>query len=437
LEEAKRRSKVSDAAAEFFRWKFKPLKFTPGQTYIPASGKVFDEKELLGLIDASLDLWLTAGRYAERFEKKLADWAGVKHSLFVNSGSSANLLAVSALTAPDLERHRLRPGDEVITVAAGYPTTVNPLFQNSLVPVFVDVDLATYNIDAAGLEEAFSPKTRAVILAHTLGNPFDVKAVTAFCDKHDLWLIEDNCDALGSLYEEKKTGAFGDVSSVSFYPAHQMTTGEGGAVLTDCSMLKKILESFREWGRDCWCAPGCDNTCGKRFEWKLGHLPLGYDHKYTFSHVGYNLKATDLQAAVGCAQLEKLDAFTQKRAENFNFLYRKLEALKDFFELPKATPGSRPSWFGFPLLIKQPARFDRRGLVKYLEEKKIGTRLVFGGNLTRQPAYESLNYRVVGDLKNSDRIMNDAFWLGIYPGLTEEMLEYVFETLREFCHASR
>ncbi|MEQ8384560.1 MAG: lipopolysaccharide biosynthesis protein RfbH [Coleofasciculus sp. A1-SPW-01] len=429
------RSQVFAAVQNYYQFKFAPRSFVPGQTYIPVSGKVFDQEELIKLVDASLDFWLTTGRYAAEFEERFAAWMGIKHCLLVNSGSSANLLALTALTSPKLGERRIKPGDEVITVAAGFPTTVNPIFQNQLVPVFVDVKLPSYEIDIDQLEAALSDKTRAIMVAHTLGNPFNLEAVMGFAQKHDLWVVEDNCDAVGSLYAGQKTGTFGHLATVSFYPAHHMTMGEGGAILTNDTRLKKIVESFRDWGRDCWCAPGVDNTCGKRFGWQLGDLPSGYDHKYTYSHVGYNLKMTDMQAAVGVAQLDKLPDFVAKRRQNFEFLHQQLQDLQDVLVLPKATPNSEPSWFGFPIYVKEDAPFIRNDLVRYLEEKRIGTRLLFGGNLVRQPLYQGLNYRVIGDLANADRVMQGVFWVGVFPGLTEEMLTYVAETIREFCRA--
>jgi CDP-4-dehydro-6-deoxyglucose reductase, E1 len=429
------RSQVFAAVQNYYQFKFAPRSFVPGQTYIPVSGKVFDQDELIKLVDASLDFWLTTGRYAAEFEERFAAWMGIKHCLLVNSGSSANLLALTALTSPKLGERRLKPGDEVVTVAAGFPTTVNPIFQNQLVPVFVDVKLPSYEIDIDQLEAALSDKTRAIMVAHTLGNPFNLEAVMAFAQKHDLWVVEDNCDAVGSLYAGQKTGTFGHLATVSFYPAHHMTMGEGGAILTNDTRLKKIVESFRDWGRDCWCAPGVDNTCGKRFGWQLGDLPFGYDHKYTYSHVGYNLKMTDMQAAVGVAQLEKLPDFVAKRRQNFEFLHQQLQDLQDVLVLPEATANSEPSWFGFPIYVKEDAPFIRNDLVRYLEEKRIGTRLLFGGNLVRQPLYQGLNYRVIGDLANADRVMQGVFWVGVFPGLTEEMLTYVAETIREFCRA--
>lgn len=426
------RSNIFTEVCKYYEFKFSQRSFVPGETYIPVSGKVFDERELLNLVDSSLDFWLTTGRYALKFEQQFAEWMGVKHCLLVNSGSSANLLALTALTSPQLGDKRLKPGDEVITVAAGFPTTVNPIFQNQLVPVFVDIKLPSYEIDIDQLESALSDRTRAIMLAHTLGNPFDLEAVMNFAQQHDLWVIEDNCDAVGSVYNGRKTGTFGHISTVSFYPAHHMTMGEGGAVLTSDTKLKKIIESFRDWGRDCWCAPGVDNTCNKRFGWQLGELPFGYDHKYTYSHVGYNLKMTDMQAAVGVEQLAKLPEFIEKRRDNFAFLYERLQDLTDVLVLPEATANSEPSWFGFPILVKHDAPFTRNDLVKYLEEKKIGTRLLFGGNLIKQPLYKGLNYRVVGNLAETDKVMLGVFWIGVYPGLTREMSIYIVEQIENF-----
>ncbi|WP_324281853.1 lipopolysaccharide biosynthesis protein RfbH [Cyanobacterium aponinum UTEX 3221] len=433
-QEQQLRDKVLASVVKFYQFKFANRSFIPGQTYIPVSGKVFDEQELTKLVDSSLDFWLTTGRYAAEFEKKFAQWMGVKHCLLVNSGSSANLVALSALTSPKLGEKQLKPGDEVITVAAGFPTTVNPIFQNRLVPVFLDVQLPSYDIDVDQLEQALSSKTKAIMIAHTLGNPFNLEAVMAFAEKHDLWLIEDNCDAVGSVYNGKKTGTFGHLATVSFYPAHHMTMGEGGAVLTSDTRLKKIVESFRDWGRDCWCAPGVDNTCNKRYGWQLGTLPFGYDHKYTYTHVGYNLKMTDMQAAVGVAQLDKLPEFIQKRRDNYEFLWQNLADLQDVLTLPQATPNSEPSWFGFPIFVKEDAPFTRNELVQHLENNRIGTRLLFGGNLLRQPLYEGWEYRVVGDLTSADKIMNCVFWIGVFPGLTEEMLSYVVKTIKDFCN---
>ena len=426
------REQVLEATRAYHAHKFAAREFVPGQTPIPVSGKVFDDDEMVRLVDSSLDFWLTTGRYAAEFERKFAAWMGVKHCLLVNSGSSANLVALTALTSPKLGAKRLKPGDEVITVAAGFPTTVNPIFQNGLVPVFLDVQLPSYEVNVEQLESALSPKTRAIMIAHTLGNAFDIDAVVGFAEKHDLWIVEDNCDAVGTLYNGRKTGSFGHISTISFYPAHHITMGEGGAVLTNSNKLKKIIESFRDWGRDCWCAPGVDNTCGKRFDWQLGDLPPGYDHKYTYSHVGYNLKLTDMQAAVGCAQLDKLDYFVQRRRENFDFLKSKLEHLSDYLQLSEPTPNADPSWFGFLISVKENAPFDRNQIVQHLEKHKIGTRLLFAGNLTKQPAYKDLNYRVVGDLANTDFVMKNTFWVGTFPGLTEEMLAYVAEKIEDY-----
>jgi CDP-4-dehydro-6-deoxyglucose reductase, E1 len=430
------RQQVFAAVLDYYQFKFAHKQFIPGQTYVPVSGKVFDEQELVKLVDSSLDFWLTTGRYAAEFEERFARWISVKHCLLVNSGSSANLVALTALTSPKLGDKRLQPGDEVITVAAGFPTTVNPIFQNQLVPVFLDINLSTYDIDTNQLEAALSDRTRAIMVAHTLGNPFNLEAIMAFAQKHDLWVVEDNCDAVGSVYQGQKTGTFGHLSTVSFYPAHHMTMGEGGAVLTSDSRLKKIVESLRDWGRDCWCPPGIDNTCNKRYGWQLGELPDGYDHKYTYSHIGYNLKMTDMQAAVGVAQLDKLPDFIEKRRYNFEFLHQNLQDLQDVLTLPAKAPNSEPSWFGFLLSVKADAPFTRNQLVQHLEEQRIGTRLLFGGNLVRQPAYKDLNYRVVGNLANTDQVMESAFWLGLFPGLTEEMLTYVTSSIRTFTKKS-
>jgi len=404
--------------------------FVEGESRVPVAGRVFDAAEMRLLVDSALDFWLTTGRFADRFEREFARWMGIRECVLVNSGSSANLLAVSALTSPKLGERRLKAGDEVITVAAGFPTTVNPLFQNGLVPVFIDVTIPTYNADASQLEAALSPRTRAIILAHTLGNPFDLDTVTAFAKKHGLWLIEDCCDAVGSTYRGRKVGSFGDLATTSFYPAHHITMGEGGSVLTDVPLLRTLVESFRDWGRDCWCAPGKDNTCGKRFDWQLGGLPHGYDHKYTYSHIGYNLKLTDMQAAVGVAQLTKLDRFIEARRRNACALRAGLRQMEEFFVLPEPTPGSDPSWFGFPIGVRAEAPFTRNQAVAHLESHKIATRLLFGGNLTRQPAYQGLPFRVVGDLPNSDFVMDRVFWIGVYPGITEQMVEYTLDTLR-------
>jgi CDP-6-deoxy-D-xylo-4-hexulose-3-dehydrase len=424
------RRRIREMVAEYYREAFGPREFIAGQTPIPVSGRVFDQDELENLVDSSLDFWLTTGRFAEQFEREFAKSVGVREAILVNSGSSANLLALAALTSEKLGDERLRPGDEVITLAAGFPTTVNPIIQNGLVPVFVDVQIPTFNVDVSQLEGALSDRTRAVIFAHTLGNPFDLDVVTAFAKKHDLWMIEDCCDALGSTYRGQKVGAFGDLATVSFYPAHHITMGEGGCVVTNKPLLRTIVESFRDWGRDCWCAPGKENTCGRRFDWQLGGLPHGYDHKYIYSHIGYNLKATDMQAAVGLAQLKKLPRFIEARKKNFAKLRAGLDEMQEFFVLPEATRDSDPSWFGFPLMVKSDAPFSRKEVVEYLAEKKIQSRQVFGGNLVRQPAYRNIQCRVVCDLKGSDEVMNRAFWIGVYPGLTPEMIEYMVLALR-------
>ena len=426
------RQRIRELVRAYYEASFDDMGFRPGETAVPVSGKVFDGDELTHLVDASLDFWLTTGRFAAEFEREFAKLIGVRHASLCNSGSSANLLALTTLTAPQLGDRRLRPGDEVITVAAGFPTTINPIIQNGLTPVFLDIDIRTHNMDVSRLEEAISPKTKAIMLAHALGNPFDLDAVTAVAQKHDLWLVEDNCDALGSTYHGRNTGAFGHLATVSFYPAHHITMGEGGVVLTDSPRLKKLVESFRDWGRDCWCAPGKDNTCGKRFEWQLGELPFGYDHKYIYSHIGYNLKLTDMQAAVGVAQLQKLPGFIAARKRNWRLLRDGLQQFEGFFILPEPTPHSDPSWFGFLLTVRPSAPFTRNQLIRFLEDRKIATRLLFGGNLTRQPAYQDIPYRVVGDLRHTDLAMNQTFWIGVYPGLTAEMIGYVIEMFAEF-----
>lgn len=426
---AKLRQQILALCAEYFEEAFPPAAFIPGQTPVPVSGKVVDAADLSSVVDSALDCWFTTGRFAEDFERKLARFVGVRSASLVNSGSSANLVAVSALTSPKLGDRRLKPGDEVITVAAGFPTTLNPIIQNRLVPVFVDVTVPGYEIDVTQLEAARSEKTRAIVIAHTLGNVFDLDAVTAFAKKYDLWLIEDCCDALGSTWKGRHVGTFGDIATISFYPAHHITMGEGGAVLTDKPALQTLIESFRDWGRDCWCVPGKDNTCGKRFEWQLGSLPCGYDHKYTYSHIGYNLKATDMQAALGASQIAKLPYFIERRKENFRYLRDALASLEKYLILPKATPGSDPSWFGFPIGVRPDAPFTREELTRTLETKKIGTRLLFGGNLMRQPAYEGCEYRAIGNLPNTDFTLNNVFWIGVYPGLTKPMLDFVVEVL--------
>jgi CDP-6-deoxy-D-xylo-4-hexulose-3-dehydrase len=418
--------------------------FVPGKTPVRYAGRVYGEEEMSNLAEASAEFWLTAGRWHRRLETELADWYGVKHARLVNSGSSANLLAVAALSSHQLGDRRLQPGDEVITVAAGFPTTVAPLLQHGLVPVFVDVDIPTCNVDVSLLEAARSPRTRAVMMAHTLGNPFDLAAVKTFCERHDLWLVEDNCDAAGSTFQGKKTGTFGHLSTLSFYPPHHMTTGEGGAVLTSDAKLLRALESLRDWGRDCWCQSGVDNTCGKRFEWQLGELPSGYDHKYVYSHLGYNLKMTDLQAAVGVAQLARLDGFAAARRTNWTFYREALDGLKDVLVLPEATPGSDPSWFGFLVAVRPGAPFTRDDMVRELEERKIQTRMLFAGNLVRQPALTVLAsqaraagtpapFRVAGSLEGTDAVMSRSMWVGVYPGLTEPMRDWVARSFREIC----
>lgn len=409
-----------------------PNAFIPGQTPIPASGKVLSPDDFVNLVDASLDGWLTTGRFNDAFEKKLAEHIGVGFALTTNSGSSANLLAVTALTSPQLGVQALKPGDEVITAAAGFPTTVNPLLQNGLIPVFVDSDIPTYNPTVESIEAAITERTRAIILAHTLGNPYAVAEVRALADRHKLWLIEDCCDALGSTYQSRNVGTFGHIGTLSFYPAHHITMGEGGAVFTSDPRLKRLIESFRDWGRDCWCAPGCDNTCGKRFDWQHGDLPHGYDHKYVYSHAGYNLKITDMQAAIGLSQLEKIGEFVSARRKNFALLHEMLSPLNDTLILPQATPDSNPSWFGFPITLQNEAPFDRIDLLRYLDQNKIGTRLLFAGNLTKQPYFANQQYRTQGHLENADKILARTFWLGIYPGLSEEMLAFVAKKMNEF-----
>lgn len=426
------REQILELVSEFYEAEFGNRDFTPGESPVPVSGKVFDADELLRLVDASLDFWLTTGRYARRLELELGKRLGVRHALLCNSGSSANLLALSALTSPKLGERRLRPGDEVITVAAGFPTTVNPIVLNRLVPVFVDVELGTYNLVPEQVEAALGPRTRAIMAAHTLGNPFALDDIEAIAERNGLWLVEDNCDALGSTYRGRLTGTVGDFGTLSFYPAHHITTGEGGAVLTNRPQLKLLVESFRDWGRDCWCEPGEDDTCGTRFDWQLGSLPRGYDHKYIFSHVGYNLKLTDMQAAVGLAQLAKLDRFTVARRRNWQLLHDGLAPFEDDLLLPVATPESEPSWFGFVITVRPDAPFTRNDLIRHLESRKIATRLLFGGNLTRQPALEEVACRVVGDLANSDIVMNHALWIGCYPGLSEPMIEYVLDEFARF-----
>jgi CDP-6-deoxy-D-xylo-4-hexulose-3-dehydrase len=426
------REQILLLAERYFQETFRSKAFIPGESAVPVAGKVLDAADLRSLIDASLDCWLTTGRFAAQFERQFARYFDVRGASLVNSGSSANLLAFSCLTSPRLGDRQLRPGDEVITVAAGFPTTVNPIIQNRCIPVFIDITVPTYQADASQLEAALSDRTRAIMIAHTLGNPYDLDRVAAFAKQHNLWLVEDSCDALGATYKGRKVGTFGDLATVSFYPAHHITMGEGGAVVTNSPLLKTLVESFRDWGRDCWCEPGKDNTCGKRFDWQFGELPCGYDHKYTYSHIGYNLKMTDMQAAIGLSQLEKLPGFIAARRKNFQHLYDSLKPLEDVLLLPESTPDAEPSWFGFPIGVREDAPFRRDALIRELESKHIGTRLLFGGNLTRQPAYKDSEFRVIGDLKNTDFVMNNVFWIGLYPGLTDEMLNYAVETIVAF-----
>jgi CDP-6-deoxy-D-xylo-4-hexulose-3-dehydrase len=422
------RAEILAKTRAYFHAAYLERPFVREQDSVPVAGRVFDERELVELVDSSLDFWLTTGRFAERFERDFARWFGVRECVLVNSGSSANLLALAALTAQELGERALRPGDEVITAAAGFPTTVNPILQTGCVPVFIDSELDTYNADLTLLEAARSARTKAVILAHTLGNPFDADAVRAFCRRHELWMIEDTCDAVGATWNGQQVGTFGDLATVSFYPAHHMTMGEGGAVMTRSPLLRKIVESYRDWGRDCWCQPGKDNTCGKRFEWQLGDLPHGYDHKYTYSHIGYNLKLTDMQAAVGCAQLEKLDGFVAARRANAQYLTSLLADIP-WLALPRGAAAGRSSWFGYPLRVLAGAPVDRNTLVQKLNARKIGTRLLFAGNLVRQPAYANAAYRISGTLANADRIMNDVFWVGSYPGLERSQMDYIADSL--------
>ena len=430
------RGKIMVLAQQYAEVAFAPKPFVPGETPVPVSGKVIGGGEVKMMIDAALDAWLTTGRFNVLFERRLAEFIGVKHLITVNSGSSANLVAFSTLTSSRLGERAIKPGDEVIGVAAGFPTTVNPILQFGAVPVFVDVDLATHNVDASKIEAAISPKTKAIMLAHSLGNPFNLETVVALCKKHSLWLVEDCCDALGATYQGQMVGTFGDISTLSFYPAHHITMGEGGAVFTNNAELKLIAESFRDWGRDCYCEPGKDNTCNKRFCWTKqmlgGDLPDGYDHKYTYSHLGYNLKITDMQAACGLAQLDRLPDFIAQRRANFDFLKKRLASIKDFVLLPEATPNSQPSWFGFPLVLRMSSGVRRADLINFLEENKIGTRLLFAGNLTKQPYMAGRQYRISQDLANTDIVMNQTFWLGTFPGLADIHLEYIASKLEEF-----
>jgi CDP-6-deoxy-D-xylo-4-hexulose-3-dehydrase len=426
------RDQILASVSRYHAEAFPERAFVPGETLVPCAGRTFDADELVHLVDASLDFWLTSGRYAARFEHDFARFMGVRHAVLCNSGSSANLLAVAALTSPKLGERRLQPGDEVVTVAAAFPTTVFPLVQYGLVPVFVDVELGTYNAIPDRIAEAITPRTRAIMLAHTLGNPFDLDVIVELARRHDLWLIEDNCDALGSTWRGRQTGTFGDLATVSFYPAHHITMGEGGCVLTDQPLLKTIVESFRDWGRDCWCQTGADNTCSKRFTQQIGDLPRGYDHKYVYSHAGYNLKLTDMQAAVGVAQLRKLPAFIQARKRNWSRLRESLSELEEFFILPRASACADPSWFGFAVTLREDAPFSRNAVVEFLESRRIATRMLFAGNLTRQPAFQGVSCRISGDLANTDSVMRRTFWVGVYPGLTEPMIDWIAESFHQF-----
>jgi CDP-6-deoxy-D-xylo-4-hexulose-3-dehydrase len=426
------RNEILGLVNDYSNINFKQKEFIPGVSDVPVSGKVIGDLELKNMVEASLDGWLTTGRFNEQFEEKLANFLGTKCLLTVNSGSSANLIAFSTLTSPKLKERAIQKGDEVISVAAGFPTTVNPIIQFGAIPVFIDVKIPTYNIDENLVEEAINPKTKAIMLAHTLGNPFNLKKISEICKKYNLWLIEDTCDALGSKFNDQNVGTFGDLATLSFYPAHHITMGEGGAIFTDSKKLERIAESFRDWGRDCYCEPGKDNTCNKRFGWKLGDLPFGYDHKYTYSHLGYNMKITDMQAACGLAQLERLESFIRVRKENFNFLYKNLKSLDEFLILPEAEKNSDPSWFGFPLSLRKNNKFNRNDLIKYLNDNKIGTRLLFSGNLTKQPYMKDINFKVQGELKNTDFIMENTFWIGLYPGLYKSHLEYSVSKIKNY-----
>jgi CDP-6-deoxy-D-xylo-4-hexulose-3-dehydrase len=430
------REQIAVLVDEYAQVAYNEKIFKPGETVVPPSGKVLGAPELKNMVDASLDGWLTTGRFNSEFEERLAKFIGVEYLMTVNSGSSANLVSFNSLTSPRLGERAIKPGDEVITVAAGFPTTVNPIVQFGAVPVFVDVELGTYNIDASKIEEAITPKTKAIMLAHTLGNPFNLEVVTELRKKYNLWLVEDCCDALGSTYQGNMVGTFGDIATLSFYPAHHITMGEGGAVMTNNPELRQIAESFRDWGRDCFCPPGRDNTCKRRFSQQLGDLPYGYDHKYTYSHLGYNLKISDMQAACGVAQLDRVEEFIVKRKSNFRYLKDRLSDLTEALILPEATEHSDPSWFGFPITLRETSNVRRVDVLNFLDQKKIGTRLLFAGNLTRQPYFKGIEYRVVGELANTDRIMNQTFWVGVYPGLHIEQLDYIADKLKEFLGAT-
>lgn len=428
---SEKRASILKQTREFAEEALRIKPFIAGESPVPVSGKVLSSDDFVSLVDASLDGWLTAGRFTKQFERELAEFVGVRSAIFVNSGSSANLCALSGLTSPKLGNRALKVGDEVLTVAMGFPTTVNPIIQNGLKPVVVDINLDTLDANSNALREAISPKTKAIMMAHTLGNPFDIDTVQELCKKHELWLVEDSCDALGSTYKGQKTGSFGDTATVSFYPAHHITTGEGGAVFVKSPLVKKQVESFRDWGRDCYCETGCDNTCLKRFEWQLGDLPEGYDHKYIYSHIGYNLKATDMQAALGISQLAKLEYFIEKRKENFNYLSSELSKIEGL-RIAVATLHSDPSWFGCPITLDPNHPVNREALIRFLNERKIGTRLLFAGNILKQPAYKDVDFRVAGNLKNTDIVMKRSFWIGVYPGLTKPMLDYVIESISDF-----
>ena len=429
------KNRILDLVNNYSSINFKEKEFIPGISDVPVSGKVIGGLELQNMVEASLDGWLTTGRFNQQFEEKLSQFLGIKCLLTVNSGSSANLVAFSTLTSPKLKDRAIQKGDEIISVAAGFPTTVNPIVQFGAIPVFVDVKISTYNIDENLVEEAITKKTRAIMLAHTLGNPFNVRKIKEICDKYNLWLIEDSCDALGSKFDNQNVGTFGDLATLSFYPAHHITMGEGGAVFTNSKKLERIAESFRDWGRDCYCEPGKDNTCNKRFGWKLGDLPFGYDHKYTYSHLGYNMKITDMQAACGLAQLDRLEGFIKKRKENFNFLYKNLKDLEEFLILPEPEKNSEPSWFGFPLSLKKNSKYNRNDLINFLNANKIGTRLLFSGNLVKQPYMKNVAFKIHRDLKNTDFVMENTFWIGLFPGLTKEHLQYSLVKIKKFFKA--
>jgi len=425
------KKQILDLVEQYYEIAHKKKPFKDGDS-VPVSGRVYDSKDMQYLVNSSLDFWLTSGTYASMFEKNFASYFGLRSALLTNSGSSANLLALSALTSPKLKDRQVLPGDEVITVAAGFPTTINPIIQNQLVPVFVDVEYPSLEVNIDLLRKAITKKTKVIMIAHALGNPFNAEAVAKIAKENNIWFIEDNCDSLGSKINGKLTGTFGDIATVSFYPAHHITMGEGGCVLTNSPKLKKIIESFRDWGRDCWCAPGDADTCGKRFNWKLGDLPKGYDHKYTYSHIGYNLKVTDMQAAIGCAQLDKLDDFIEIRKKNFHTLYKKLSDFKKYLILPEKNPNTEPSWFGFPIAVRPENGMDRDDLVRYLNSNKVDTRLLFAGNLLKQPAYKDINYRIEGNLENSDKVMKYIFWIGVYPGIDDKRIDFIYKIFKKY-----